>query len=50
MACDLCKKKGIPILCNYCPGNYCSKCIKLDQHNCSGLDLKIKKDSPKIPK
>ena len=38
MPCDLCKKKGIPIKCNYCIGKYCSRCINLDQHKCDGIE------------
>lgn len=38
MGCDFCKKKGIPIDCNYCPGKYCSRCINLEHHSCEGIE------------
>lgn len=44
MPCDGCKKKGIPMKCNFCPGSYCSRCICLESHNCKGLERKINKD------
>ena len=40
MPCDKCKKKGIPIDCNYCPGKYCSSCINLEEHTCEGIICK----------
>jgi predicted nucleic acid binding AN1-type Zn finger protein len=42
MPCDLCKKKGIPLDCNYCRGHYCSRCINLEQHKCEGIADKKK--------
>ncbi len=42
MACDNCKKKGIGIDCKYCIGSYCSKCIQLEVHLCSGMHEKKK--------
>ncbi len=45
MPCDCCHKKGsVQLKCNYCPGLYCIKCLKLDSHNCEGIDIKNKKD------
>lgn len=38
MPCDNCKKKGIPIKCNYCIGAYCSRCIQLESHSCEGIE------------
>ena len=43
MPCDFCKKKGIPMNCNYCPGHYCSRCINLDTHECKGVSDKKEK-------
>ena len=40
MPCFKCKNKGIPINCKYCNLRFCSKCIQLEIHNCSGLKLK----------
>ena len=40
MACDRCKRKGIPIKCAYCPGEYCIRCMPLDVHVCEGVSLK----------
>jgi predicted nucleic acid binding AN1-type Zn finger protein len=40
MPCDKCKRKGIPIDCNYCPGKYCARCITLEEHKCEGMDKK----------
>ena len=40
MGCENCKRKGIPIECNYCPGSFCSRCICLEAHKCEGLDKK----------
>lgn len=44
MPCDQCKRKGIPIACNYCTGNFCTRCILLEIHNCKGMEKKQKKD------
>jgi hypothetical protein len=44
MPCFKCKKKGIPIPCKYCNLSFCSRCIQLEIHNCSGSDIK-KQDS-----
>lgn len=40
MACGRCKKKGIPIKCAYCPGEYCVRCMPLEVHECEGVSLK----------
>ena len=40
MACDRCKRKGIPIKCAYCPGEYCVRCMPLEVHECEGVTLK----------
>lgn len=50
MPCDACKKKGIPMKCNYCPGQFCTKCIKLCAHKCPGESLKKEKDLEKLEK
>ena len=47
MPCLKCKKKGIPIPCKYCNLSFCSRCIQLEIHNCSGSDIK-KQDSLEI--
>ena len=44
MPCDKCRKKGIPLTCNYCPGKYCSRCINLEEHMCEGIKLKSEND------
>ena len=43
MPCDKCKKKGIPIPCKYCKGEFCSRCIQLEVHTCDGIE-KSKQD------
>lgn len=50
MPCDCCKKKGIPMKCNYCPGQFCTKCLKLDAHKCPGESLKKEKELGKLEK
>ncbi len=50
MPCEYCKKKGIPMKCNYCPGQFCIKCLKLDEHKCPGVSLKKEKDLENLEK
>lgn len=40
MACDCCKRKGIPIKCAYCPGEFCVRHMPLDAHDCPGVSAK----------
>lgn len=40
MGCDLCRKKGIPIKCPYCPGSFCTRCMHLEVHGCEGVTMK----------
>ncbi len=40
MPCLKCKKKGIPMICKYCNLGFCSRCILLEMHDCSGAGLK----------
>ena len=40
MPCLKCKKKGIPMICKYCNLGFCSRCILLEMHDCSGAELK----------
>ena len=42
MRCEACNKKCIPINCSYCIHDYCSSCIQLEIHKCSGLTKKCK--------
>lgn len=45
MPCQLCKKKcGVPIECKYCKGNFCPKCIRLETHDCIGIEKRRKED------
>ena len=45
MPCECCNKKGsVQLKCNYCPGSYCVKCLKLEVHNCEGKDIKEQKN------
>lgn len=44
MPCENCKRKGIPMPCNFCSGSYCSRCINLTAHKCEGLQQKMDKD------
>lgn len=45
MPCEFCKKKcGIPFDCPYCPGKFCMKCMRLEKHNCPGIEAKKEKD------
>lgn len=50
MPCDQCKRKGIPIACNYCTGNFCTRCIHLDVHACEGIQKKKDKDMQNLKK
>lgn len=36
--------------CNYCPGQFCTKCLKLDVHKCPGESLKKEKELEKLGK
>ena len=40
MPCLKCKKKGIPMICKYYNLGFCSRCILLEMHDCSGAELK----------
>ncbi len=45
MPCDLCKRKcGVPFDCSYCSGKFCIKCMRLEKHNCIGMEIKKEKD------
>ncbi len=48
MPCLKCKKKGIPMICKYCNLGFCSKCILLEMHNCSGAELKKQDNLDKL--
>ena len=50
MPCECCKKKGIPMKCTYCPGQFCTKCLKLNVHKCPGESLKKEKELEKLEK
>ena len=50
MPCEQCKRKGIPIKCNFCPGSYCSRCIGLESHSCKGMELKANKERDYLQK
>jgi predicted nucleic acid binding AN1-type Zn finger protein len=36
--------------CNYCPGQFCTKCLKLDAHKCPGESTKREKDLDNLEK
>jgi len=36
--------------CNYCPGQFCTRCLKLDVHKCPGESLKKEKELEKLEK
>lgn len=38
--CHCCKKKigVLGIHCSYCQGTYCTGCIVLEKHNCTGME------------
>ena len=39
--CDQCKRKGfLKLHCKYCSGEFCTSCILLEKHNCTGMDKK----------
>jgi len=40
--CDKCRKKGLHIKCKFCDYEYCSSCIQLEKHSCTGIDQKCK--------
>ena len=48
MPCDKCKKKGIPIKCNFCIGSYCPRCIQLEIHICRGIEKSKDKHIEKL--
>ncbi len=48
MPCLKCKKKGIPMICKYCNLGFCSRCILLEMHNCSGANLKKQDNLDKL--
>ena len=50
MPCDNCKKKGIPMQCNYCTGQFCTKCLKIDGHACPGESLKRERELENLEK
>jgi predicted nucleic acid binding AN1-type Zn finger protein len=51
MPCQKCKKKcGVPMDCNYCNGQFCIKCFRLEVHDCPGQEEKIKKDRENLIK
>ena len=50
MPCDKCKKKGIPMKCNYCPNSYCSRCIQLEMHSCEGIEQSKQKHISNLEK
>lgn len=37
MVCGCCKRKGIPIRCPYCPGEFCINHLQLEEHKCPGV-------------
>jgi len=41
MPCQKCKKKcGVPFKCKYCEGEFCIKCLRLEKHECVGIEMK----------
>jgi predicted nucleic acid binding AN1-type Zn finger protein len=48
--CVNCKKKGIPITCKYCTNGYCSSCIQLEIHKCSGIETKNNEEKTNLEK
>ena len=36
--------------CNYCNGQFCIKCFRLEVHNCPGQEEKIKKERENLIK
>jgi hypothetical protein len=48
--CNKCRKKGIPIKCNYCINSYCTACIQIEIHGCDGKHLQIKKSIDNLKK
>lgn len=49
--CDQCKCKGLlKIHCKYCTGEFCTKCILLERHNCTGLEDKHNQDISNLRK
>ena len=48
--CNHCKKKVglLGIHCSHCSGKYCSGCITLEQHECSGIKMFIEKEKEKL--
>jgi predicted nucleic acid binding AN1-type Zn finger protein len=49
--CDQCKCKGLLKLhCKYCTGEFCTKCILLERHNCNGLEDKHNNDISNLRK
>ena len=50
MPCEKCKRKGIPIKCNYCVNSYCARCIQLEIHLCQGIEQSKQKQISKLEK
>lgn len=50
MGCDFCKRKGIPIKCAYCPGEFCVTHTPLDAHNCPGVTMKKELQNKELEK
>ena len=49
--CDQCKCKGLLKLhCKYCTGEFCTKCILLERHSCTGLEDKHSQDISNLRK
>ena len=42
MRCKNCRKKTSlnGIICKCCSFNYCTSCIQLEKHNCTGIEVK----------
>ena len=40
--CGHCRKKGLHIPCKFCEHEYCSSCIQLEKHSCTGMEQKRK--------
>ena len=51
MPCQRCKKKcGVPMNCKYCGGDFCMKCFRLEKHDCTGQEEKMRKDRENLTK
>ncbi len=48
--CDKCRRLRVTVQCMSCSGNFCTGCIQIEEHACSSMDEKIKKELETLEK